>query len=529
MFKYVLYFLLIPISFSSYSQSELFYGGIGRGDVQTTIFNLDVGDTVYLAMYNGGIGRGDIRTTINSVTIGDSLWNKLYNGGIGRGDIKLTITNLEIGDSISESVFFGGIGRGDKSDLFKVNLSEQIWIGPESSGDNLFTNKMNWASRTVPINGNIKVHNSAVRDMQLVYNIDFDTLNFQNNTVIKAVLGDYNFKLKRFISTNDRLLFKTNGTGSLVKPLLNNGDSLKFPVGNEDYNPVTITNHNSSNDSIGVRVGDYVLLEAYNGTDVPSANVQRTWFIKKNNPNLNGVDFIFEWDTTYHNKYMAGFYLNHYNGNNWEISDFEDYSTPVFNGSRVSISLPNYTGSFSPFTFGDSPLSPLPIELLHFSALPEGRKVHLQWQTASEYNNDYFTIQNTSNGIDFFDVGYINGSGNSNQKLDYDYYDVNPLNGISYYRLKQTDFDGNSSYSNLQSVYIGDQAWVNVFPNPTKGPITISSNEKVSEMKLYDSFGKEILNNENSSFKNVFIKSGVYFLNFKVENELKTLKIIVLD
>jgi hypothetical protein len=70
---------------------------------------------------------------------------------------------------------------------------------------------------------------------------------------------------------------------------------------------------------------------------------------------------------------------------------------------------------------------------------------------------------------------------------------------------------------------------VNVFPNPTKGPITISSNEKVSEMKLYDSFGKEILNNENSSFKNVFLKSGVYFLNFKVENELKTLKIIVLD
>jgi len=95
----------------------------------------------------------------------------------------------------------------------------------------------------------------------------------------------------------------------------------------------------------------------------------------------------------------------------------------------------------------------LPITLLDFTAKYIGaKKVALQWITTTEVNNDYYTIQRSSDGIHFTDIKIIDGAGNSNSIIVYDDFDNDALEGISYYRIKQTDYDGQYTYSNIESV-----------------------------------------------------------------------------
>lgn len=94
----------------------------------------------------------------------------------------------------------------------------------------------------------------------------------------------------------------------------------------------------------------------------------------------------------------------------------------------------------------------LPIELLSFSAEPAGDKVKLDWVTASETNNDLFIIERTVDGIKFTETGAKDGAGTSRNLNEYVLYDEKPLPGVSYYRIKQVDFNGDFSYSQLAVV-----------------------------------------------------------------------------
>lgn len=117
---------------------------------------------------------------------------------------------------------------------------------------------------------------------------------------------------------------------------------------------------------------------------------------------------------------------------------------------------------------------PLPIELVSFTAVVnENNYVTLQWETASESNNDYFSVERSSNGIDFEEIMTISGAGNSSTPLFYNALDNNPEEGISYYRLKQTDYDGRHEYFQIVSVEINRTTFptVNIYPNPTTGAV----------------------------------------------------------
>ncbi len=113
----------------------------------------------------------------------------------------------------------------------------------------------------------------------------------------------------------------------------------------------------------------------------------------------------------------------------------------------------------------------LPIELLKFTAKPFENKVSLEWVTTSQYNNDYFTLEKTLDGIEFKPVATINGFGTNQSALNYKFTDSKPYSGTSYYRLKQTDFDGKYSYSSLEKVEMAeeDDFSFDVYPNPSNG------------------------------------------------------------
>jgi len=87
--------------------------------------------------------------------------------------------------------------------------------------------------------------------------------------------------------------------------------------------------------------------------------------------------------------------------------------------------------------------STLPVELLGFSGIDDDGIIKLYWETASEINNDYFIISKSVDGINYDNIGSVDGNGNSNQIMSYSYYDNRPYDGINYYKLTQVDFDGN--------------------------------------------------------------------------------------
>lgn len=111
--------------------------------------------------------------------------------------------------------------------------------------------------------------------------------------------------------------------------------------------------------------------------------------------------------------------------------------------------------------------TPLPIKLLSFEAkaTPQS-KVQCLWQTATEINNDFFTLEKTKDGVHYTWVAEIPGAGNSNTILSYNFTDKTPFEGTSFYRLKQTDFDGQFSYSQLEPVNLETIEIINIYPNP---------------------------------------------------------------
>ena len=121
-----------------------------------------------------------------------------------------------------------------------------------------------------------------------------------------------------------------------------------------------------------------------------------------------------------------------------------------YNGGSGDASY-NTTES-SGFNAGNSDNSYLPISLLSFNAKIKNQMTLLEWVTGSEIDNDYFTIERTSNLLEWESIGDIKGAGNSNALLQYSIMDEKPLSGISYYRLKQTDFDGKFTYSDVISI-----------------------------------------------------------------------------
>ncbi len=97
--------------------------------------------------------------------------------------------------------------------------------------------------------------------------------------------------------------------------------------------------------------------------------------------------------------------------------------------------------------------TPLPIELLSFDAHNDGATVLLEWRTATETDNHYFTIERSTDGISYSDLLNTPGAGTSQTAIDYKAHDAEPVAGVSYYRLRQTDFDGSSAVSDAVAVH----------------------------------------------------------------------------
>jgi len=164
----------------------------------------------------------------------------------------------------------------------------------------------------------------------------------------------------------------------------------------------------------------------------------------------------------------------------------------------------------------------LPVELLFFTAkVNKKESVVLKWETASEINNDYFTVEKSVDCANFKLVDIIKGAGTSNTILYYETYDNKPYLGTNYYRLKQTDYDGNYKYSDIRMAYISlTNDKISIYPNPIKDNINIQINsaEKTNvSIEIIDINGTVVYNrNKNLNRDNNLIEINVNNLNSSV-------------
>ena len=153
-------------------------------------------------------------------------------------------------------------------------------------------------------------------------------------------------------------------------------------------------------------------------------------------------------------------------------AQFWDIPISYWNRTQFGVGIANSVtvsafGIFNTAWTLTSLTSPLPIKLLNFSATSERERVRLDWTTASEINNDYFTVEKSIDGRIFYPIGEVDGANNSTTKNEYYLDDIRPTYGISYYRLKQTDYDGQFTYSDIVPVnYKKSFKQYSVFPNP---------------------------------------------------------------
>ncbi len=135
---------------------------------------------------------------------------------------------------------------------------------------------------------------------------------------------------------------------------------------------------------------------------------------------------------------------------------------------------------------------PLPISLYRFQASFVSGKVELTWTTLSESDNNFFSVERSDNSIDFEEIAKIKAAGTSFSPVDYYFMDSKPCSPYSYYRLKQTDFDGRYTYSATVAVLI--PKLVTLFPNPADKKITLYKTGVIaSDIEVYDLCGKRIM------------------------------------
>jgi Secretion system C-terminal sorting domain len=176
----------------------------------------------------------------------------------------------------------------------------------------------------------------------------------------------------------------------------------------------------------------------------------------------------------------------------------------------------------------------LPVTLLEFTAQKAGNTSLLQWKTAGEVDNSYFSIERSSDGKNFNAIGKVPGQGNTALTQSYQYIDEHPAEGKNFYRLKQVDVDDHFTYSNVVSLIFDGVSAFKVFPNPVDKMLylAIPQCSSQSAIKIYDDAGKKVYEkqlgaNASSQYMDInFLAPGTYNFSLIQGGTIHTITII---
>ncbi len=213
--------------------------------------------------------------------------------------------------------------------------------------------------------------------------------------------------------------------------------------------------------------------------------------------------------------------------------------TPISGATSLGGNVYEFAGvtgitNQSRFTLGtiSKLVTPLPITMVSFTAeTTDHRTVELNWETASETSNDYFTVEKSQDLHSWTTVATVPGAGNSNSLLKYTSTDQFPAQGVNYYRIRQTDFDGKFTYSDIRSVLLEQGAEITLFPNPAKETVIVNRGNNATIL-ISNALGQtinleQVISDNTTQFAVSGLPAGTYFVTILENNEKVNKKLIV--
>jgi surface protein len=238
------------------------------------------------------------------------------------------------------------------------------------------------------------------------------------------------------------------------------------------------------------------------------------WVLKQGSNMLNMLD-------------LSGMSCNNYSSTlvGWQINNptilnqslgavSQKYGTNAITARNLLINTQGWTIAGDIPSGLDCSISFLPIELMFFTAQPNGKQVQLNWSTALELNNNKFIIEHSIDGLDFSTLSEMKSKGNLNSITNYEYSHTNIESGLHYYRLKQVDLDGQYAYTDIREVkIIGNLNDIQIYPNPSSDIVNVTNCE--GNFYLISDVNGKIVKEGNINLGNISIYSlppGYYYL-----------------
>jgi len=252
-------------------------------------------------------------------------------------------------------------------------------------------------------------------------------------------------------------------TGTLTQSVTN-GTSKPFPIGTTaNYIPATVTlTPASTTDNFSVSVLNTVYTSGTTGTAISSGVVNATWLIGEGTPGGSDGTVTLQWPASLE---LTGFTrsscrLAHYVSSNWDYGSSDIAAT---GSNPYTVSRSGFT-SFSPFVVGS--FGALPLTWLNVGGRNIGSDNYIYWSTTAEVDNSYFSVEVSSNATTFTSIGFVPAQSSSSGAHNYSFIHKNVTLPTAFYRIKQVDLDGRSSYSKVITITVGD--------NPATGFIYVS-------------------------------------------------------
>jgi hypothetical protein len=352
-----------------------------------------------------------------------------------------------------------------------------------------------------------------------------------------SVSGSLTLVNGRIISTSSNLLtMLDNATVSgasdashVSGPVLKEGnDAFVFPIGKSGiYRPISITAPSSTaaqfQGTFFFADSDGSYAHSSKDGSIDHLSHCEYWTLDRI-ASTSSVSVTLSWNTTSCGVTNLGdLRVCRWNGSMWK-----DHGNGGTSGNTTTGSITSSAAitSFSPFTLGSSSSeNPLPVNLLHFAASPQNQDVVLDWATLSETNNAYFVVESSSDAQNFEEVLRVSGAGNSNTLLNYSTIDQHPYPGVSYYRLKQVDYDGKVMYSGVRVVNMPTlwETEVVLTPNPVETLVQVRLDPKAFSMpqlelrdiqgRLVQQYGNVAVDPQKPVELNLeALKPGLYFI-----------------
>lgn len=419
----------------------------------------------------------------------------------------------------------------DLSAMHVTTLGDQIEaVSRKQEGHNrisangtLYVNDGDYTGSTIAISKDLTAVLTGTPEITNLSISNNSTLNLQGNLLTHGAISLTN----AFINVEDgELLLSPTAsdisesstgyiTGSVSMQARTIGtDPINFlgvdiSAGVDDMGNITITRI-SGDDAI------YTNAEGYQSIAV-------RWDITADNQPISADRGLsFTWISEFDNSLdMTQATIVRFNGLGWDVID---------GPFDISASTPRTIGTTGISEFSEWSVAmdsePLPVVLSHFEAEKKNNHVLLTWQTESEINSDYFSIEKSKNGIEFEEIDQVSSHHNSSSTNNYSCQDFQISNVTNYYRLKMIDFDGSFEYSKTVSVGIDPDSNFTAAPNPTGGQLNIITNEEISSIKVYSVSGKLERTFFNTSQIDLGeLLQGIYLLQIQTPESSRILRI----